>query len=176
MKKLGLLLMAVLMIGLSSCGSDSAKEAKEAVNNAAEQTTEAVKDAAETTKEAVKDAAETTKEAVKDAAEATKDAAEKTADAAKEAVAGDANGADLFQNNGCTACHQMDAKTVGPSVKEIAKAYVGKKDDLIKFLKEEGKAIVDPAQYAVMKPNLATTKKMSDAELSALADYLLSAK
>ncbi len=165
MKKLGLLFMAVLMIGLSSCGSDNAKEAKDAVNNAAEKTTEAVKDAAQTTKEAVKDAAE-----------ATKDAAEKTADAAKEAVAGDANGADLFKNNGCTACHQKDTKTVGPALKDIAKAYAGKKDDLVKFLKGEGKAVVDPGMFSTMKPNLEITKKMSDDKRSALADYILSVK
>ncbi len=165
MKKLGLLFIAVMMMGLSSCGSDAANDAKDAMDNAAEKTTEAVKDAAETTKEAVKDAAEATKEAV-----------EETADKAKEAVAGGANGSDLFSKNGCTACHQMDAKTVGPAIKEIAKAYAGKKDDLVKFFKEEGKAIVDPAQYAIMKPNLASTKKMSDDERSALADYMLGAK
>ncbi len=168
MKKLGLVLMAVVMMGLSSCGSDNAKKAKEAANDAVEATTEAAKDAAETTKEAVKDAAEATTEAAKDAAEAT-------ADAAKEAVGG-VNGEELFQTNGCTACHQPTAKTVGPAVNEIAKAYAGKKDELVKFLKGEGQAIVDPAQFAVMKPNLEITKKMTDEQVAAIADYMLSVK
>ena len=109
---------------------------------------------------------EVTKEAVKDAAEVTKDAV-------KVPVIGGADGKALFQNNGCIACHQMDAKTIGPAIKEIAKAYAGKKDDLVKFFKEEGKAIVDPAQYGIMKPNLALTKTMSDDERSALADYII---
>ncbi len=79
-------------------------------------------------------------------------------------------------NNGCIACHQVDKKTVGPSLKTIAASYVDKKDDMVKFLKGEGKAIVDPAQFAVMQPNLNTTKNMNDADLSALVDYMLSVK
>ncbi len=175
MKKFGLVLMAVVMMGLSSCGSDNAKKAKDAANDAVEATTDAAKDAAETTKEAVKDAADATADAAKDAAEATKDAAAGAVDAAKEAVGG-VNGEELFQKNGCTACHQPTAKTVGPAVNEIAKAYAGKKDELVKFLKGEGQAIVDPAQFAVMKPNLEITKKMSDDQVAAIADYMLSVK
>ncbi len=171
MKKLGLLLLAVMMISLSSCGGDDAKKAKEG----AEQAVEATKEAAKEAGDAVKDAAEKTGEAAKEAVEATKDAAENAVDKAKDAVAG-ADGKTLFMNNGCIACHQMDKKTVGPSVKEIGKAYAGKKDDLIKFLNGEGKAIVDPAQFAVMQPNIATTKKLKAEERAALADYFLNAK
>ncbi len=167
MKKLGLLLLAVMMISLSSCGGDNAKKAKEGAEQAVEATKDAAKEAAEKTGDAVKEAAEKTAEAAEKAGEAVKDAAEE--------VAG-VDGKTLFMNNGCIACHQMDKKTVGPSVKEIGKAYAGKKDDLVKFLKGEGKAIVDPAQFAVMQPNLNTTKKMKDGELSALADYFLNAK
>jgi cytochrome c551/c552 len=154
-----------MMMGLSSCGSDDAKKAKDAANDAVEATTEAATEAAETTKEAV----EATTEAAKDAVEGA-------ADAAKEAVAEGVNGEELFQTNGCTACHQPTAKTVGPAVNEIAKAYAGKKDELVKFLKGEGQAIVDPAQFAVMKPNLEITKKMSDDKVAAIADYILSVK
>jgi len=164
MKKLGLLLLAVLMISLSSCGGDNAEKAKEAAN-----------DAVEATQEAANDAVEATKEAANNAAEAVEETAEKAADAVKEA-AGDVDGKALFMENGCVACHNMDKKTVGPSVKEIGAAYAGKKDDLIKFLKGEGKAIVDPAQFAVMQPNLNTTKNMNAAQLGALADYFLNAK
>jgi len=163
MKKLGLLVLAVMMISLSSCGGDNANKAKEG----AEKAVEATKDAAKEAGDAVKDAADKT-------AEAAKEAAGDAVDAAKDAVA-KVDGKTLFMNNGCVACHQMDKKTVGPAVKEIGKAYAGKKDALVKFLNGEGKAIVDPAQFAVMQPNLATTKKLSDAERAALADYFLAA-
>jgi len=175
MKKLGLLVLAVMMISLSSCGNgENANKAKEGAEQVVDATKDAVKDAADKTVDAAKDAGNAVKDAAGDAVDATKDAAGKAVDAAKDAVA-KVDGKALFMSNGCVACHQMDKKTVGPAVKTIGKAYAGKKDALIKFLKGEGKSIVDPAQFAVMQPNLATTKKLSDAELSALADYFLNA-
>ena len=92
------------------------------------------------------------------------------------APAADVDGKTVFTSNGCIACHQLDKKTTGPALKEIAKGYDGKKEDMLKFLKGEGEAIIDPPQFAVMKPNLEITKKMADNELSALADYILSQK
>jgi len=85
-------------------------------------------------------------------------------------------GKDFFASNGCVACHQVDAKTVGPSLKDIAAAYADNKDGLASFLKEEGEAIVDPAQAAVMQPQLAITKALSDDELNNVVDYILSNK
>jgi len=87
-----------------------------------------------------------------------------------------ADGKALFQQKGCTACHQADKDTVGPALKKIAAAYKGKEADLIKFLKGQGKAIVDPAKAAIMMPNLNTTKAMKDDELKALAQFILSHK
>jgi len=170
MKKLGLLMLAVLMIGLSSCGGDNAEKAKEGAGQVVEATKDAAKDAGEAVKDAAENAVEATKDAAENAGEAVKDAGK----AVKDAVVG-VDGKKLFMENGCVACHQMDKKTVGPAVKKIGAAYAGKKDALIKFLKGEGKAIVDPAQFAVMQPNLAVTKKMNADELSALADYYLNA-
>ncbi len=86
------------------------------------------------------------------------------------------DGKTLFQSKGCTACHQVDKDSVGPSLKKIASVYKGKEADLIKFLKGQGKAIVDPAKEAVMKPQIGTTKAMKDDELKALAKYMLSIK
>jgi cytochrome c len=84
-----------------------------------------------------------------------------------------ADGEALFKSKGCAACHNPTVDTVGPSLKKIAAAYKGKKADLIKFLKGEGKAIVDPAKAGIMTPQLNTTKAMSDKELEAIADYML---
>lgn len=84
-------------------------------------------------------------------------------------------GAEIFKGKGnCVACHQMDQKVVGPSLKVIAQMYKDKNADMIKFLKGEGEPIVDPSQYEVMKANFAITKAMSDEELGALEAYVYS--
>lgn len=82
-------------------------------------------------------------------------------------------GAEIFKGKGnCVACHQLDKKVVGPSIKEIAQIYKDKNANMVTFLKGEGESIVDPTQYEVMKANFAITKLMSDEELSALEAYM----
>jgi len=94
----------------------------------------------------------------------------------KTEVAEAISGKELYTAKGCVACHQLEIKTVGPSIKDIAAAYEGNKDGLIAFLKEEAEAIVDPAQAAVMKPQLAVTKVLPAEELNAIVDYILESK
>ena len=70
------------------------------------------------------------------------------------------SGADLAKAKGCMNCHDMEAKKVGPSFKEIA-AKKGSKDALVAKLKE-GKGHMKVAA--------------SDAELNTLVQYVLAAK
>ena len=84
------------------------------------------------------------------------------------------SGQELFEGKGtCTACHLPDQKVIGPSLTEIAKTYKEKKGSIVSFLKEESDPIVDPDQYETMKTNFAITKKMSEEELKALEEYIL---
>ena len=84
-------------------------------------------------------------------------------------------GKEIFTGEGnCAACHQVDKKVVGPSIKEIAKIYKEKNADMVVFLKGEGEPIVDPTQFEVMKANFAITKTMSNDELKALEAYVYS--
>jgi cytochrome c len=84
-------------------------------------------------------------------------------------------GKEIFHGKGaCVACHKPDVKLVGPSLQDIAKIYKDKNGDMVTFLKGEGEAIVDPTQYAVMKPNLELTKTFSEEELKALEAYVFS--
>ena len=84
-------------------------------------------------------------------------------------------GKSIFEGKGnCAACHRIDEKLVGPSVKEIAKSYKAQNGDLVSFLKDEAKPIIDPSQYEMMKTNLALTKEMSDEELKGLEAYIYS--
>jgi cytochrome c len=84
-------------------------------------------------------------------------------------------GKKLFEGKGaCLSCHQPDKKIIGPSIKEIATIYKNENADMIAFLREEGKPIVDPSQYEVMRTNFAVTKSMSDEELQAIVDYMYS--
>ncbi len=85
-----------------------------------------------------------------------------------------ADGKAIFQSKGCASCHNPTVDTVGPSLKKIAAAYKGKEDELIAFLKGQHKAIVDPAKFPIMMSQLNVTKKLTDEELKALADFILS--
>ncbi len=86
------------------------------------------------------------------------------------------DGKAIFQSKGCAACHNPTVDTVGPSLKKIAQVYAGKLDELIAFLKGQGKPHVDPAKFPIMQPQLNQLKSLSDAEIKALAEYMLSVK
>jgi cytochrome c len=82
-------------------------------------------------------------------------------------------GAAIFNGKGaCIACHKPDVKLVGPSLHDIAKIYKEKNGNMVSFLKGEAEPIVDPTQYALMKPNLELTKTFSEEELKALEAYV----
>ncbi|RLJ70977.1 cytochrome c [Hydrogenivirga caldilitoris] len=87
-----------------------------------------------------------------------------------------ADGAAIFKSKGCASCHQPAADTVGPGLKKIAQAYAGKEGELVKFLKGEAPAIVDPAKEAIMKAQLTMVKNLPEDQLKALADFILSHK
>jgi cytochrome c len=84
-------------------------------------------------------------------------------------------GAAIFNGKGaCVACHKPDVKLVGPSLQDIAKIYKEKNSDMVSFFKGESEPIVDPTQYAIMRPNIEITKSFAEEELKALEVYVLS--
>ena len=84
-------------------------------------------------------------------------------------------GKSIFEGKGnCAACHRMDEKLVGPSVQEIAKIYKAQNGNMVSFLKDEAKPIVDPSQYEVMKINFEITKNFTDEERLAVEEYIFS--
>jgi cytochrome c len=85
-------------------------------------------------------------------------------------------GKETFKTNGCVACHEPNRKVVGPALKDISAAYLDNREGLTAFLKGEGEAIVDPAQAAVMAPQIEITKAMEDADRDLIIDYILSIK
>lgn len=85
----------------------------------------------------------------------------------------------LFTEKTCATCHQIDAKVIGPSIKEINRIYAEKNGDMMKFLKGEAEAIVDTdaGQVAIMKANLdGFVKNLPENELKAIAAYMESIK
>lgn len=84
-------------------------------------------------------------------------------------------GKEIFEGKGnCYSCHKPEEKAIGPAIMEISKIYKAQKGDLVTFLKGEGKPIVDPSQFEVMKTNFYITKTFSDEELKAVEAYIYS--
>jgi cytochrome c len=83
-------------------------------------------------------------------------------------------GKELFEGKGmCATCHKADVKTVGPSIKDIAKIYKEKGASIADFINEKGEPLVDPSQYEIMKANFVITKAMSAEERKALEIYMM---
>jgi cytochrome c len=80
--------------------------------------------------------------------------------------------AELAAKNNCVACHQPDAKLVGPSLKEIANKYAGQ-DDEIAYLagKIKGGSTGVWGQIP-MPPNV----NVSDDDAKALAEWITTFK
>ncbi|MCB1801807.1 MAG: c-type cytochrome [Gammaproteobacteria bacterium] len=75
----------------------------------------------------------------------------------------------IAQANGCTACHQVDVKLVGPAYKEVAARYrgeAGAREMLIDKVRKGGMGVWGQIP---MPPN----STISDADLAAVIDWVL---
>jgi len=95
--------------------------------------------------------------------------------AAGIAVAGVAQadaGEDMLKKNGCTACHAIDKKLVGPAYKDVAAKYAGQKDAVDKLtakIMKGGSGVWGPV------PMPANTQ-VNEAEARKLATWVLTLK
>ena len=90
-------------------------------------------------------------------------------------TAGADEGETIFKSQGCMSCHKKESTSkVNPSLTDIATAYQGKEEQLIKYLKGDSEAIVKPEKANLMKRHIEKTKMLSDADRKALADFILS--
>ena len=84
------------------------------------------------------------------------------------------DGETIFKSQRCTSCHKKESTSkVNPSLTEISQAYQGNEEQLVKYLRGETAAIVNPEKANLMKRHIEKTKKLSDADLKSLAGYLL---
>ena len=91
------------------------------------------------------------------------------------ALSADDQGEAIFKSKGCIFCHKqkMTSGTI-PSLFELAKAYKGKNEQLVRYFKGEADPIIKPERSVVMKRQLRKTKALSDSERAALVDFILS--
>ena len=81
-------------------------------------------------------------------------------------------GEELMKKDGCTACHAIDKKVVGPSYKEVAAKYrgvPGAAATLAEKVKKGGQGVWGPVP---MPPNAT----VSDADIKTLVAYILALK
>jgi len=91
-----------------------------------------------------------------------------TALASSGPACADANDA-LMQKSGCTACHAVEKKIVGPAFRDVAAKYkgdAGAPAKLAKKVKEGGAGVWGPVP---MPPN----SQVSDADIKTLIAYIL---
>jgi cytochrome c len=80
-------------------------------------------------------------------------------------------GMDRLQKDGCTACHSIDKKIVGPAYKDVAEKYrndPGAQAKLIEKVKKGGSGVWGQIP---MPPN---SPQVSDADIKADVEYVLS--
>lgn len=78
---------------------------------------------------------------------------------------------ELAQKGGCTACHTVDKKLVGPAYKDVAAKYKGQADAAAKLaekVRKGGSGLWGPIP---MPPN--GVEKINDADLKAVVAWIL---
>jgi cytochrome c len=78
----------------------------------------------------------------------------------------------MMKKDGCSACHSVEKKIVGPSYTEVAAKYKGDKDAVAKLskkVKEGGSGVWGPIP---MPPNAA----VSNADIAVLVTWILTLK
>jgi cytochrome c len=81
-------------------------------------------------------------------------------------------GEDLLKKSGCTACHSIDKKLVGPSYVEVAAKYKGDAAAAAKLFDKVRKGGFGVWGPIPMPPN----PTVSDADLQAMISYILALK
>src|SRR5512140_1370660 len=81
------------------------------------------------------------------------------------------SGEDLLKKNGCTACHAIDNKVVGPAYKDVSAKYSGEKRDVVmarltEKVKKGGSGVWGQVP---MPPN----PQVSDADLKTMLTFIL---
>jgi cytochrome c len=83
------------------------------------------------------------------------------------------DGEALFKKNSCSACHNMNNKTVGPSLKAIAAKYSG---DATAQAKLEAKVRKGGSGSFGTMAMVPANAKISDAEISTMVSWILAIK
>ena len=81
-------------------------------------------------------------------------------------------GEDLLKKSGCTACHAIDKKVIGPAYVDVAAKYKGDAGAAAKLadkVKKGGSGVYGPVP---MPPNAA----VSDADIKTMITYILALK
>lgn len=91
--------------------------------------------------------------------------------ASANAALDDAKAQDIMKKGGCTACHSVDKKGVGPAYKDVAAKHKGESDAAAKLEKMVRSGSKGAYGQIPMPPNPAA--KISDAELHELAEWVL---
>jgi cytochrome c len=86
---------------------------------------------------------------------------------------GGSQGEAVFEAQRCGVCHKPETGKMNPSLREIANAYQGKDEQLIKYLKGEADSVIKPEKADMMKRSVEKTKGLSADEQKALAGFLL---
>ncbi len=94
-----------------------------------------------------------------------------TAFATLPAAAAD-DGLALAQKNGCTACHAVDKKIVGPAYKDVANKYRGDKAAQAKLVDKVKKGGAGVWGQVPMPPNT----QVKDADIKKIVDWVLALK
>jgi cytochrome c len=81
-----------------------------------------------------------------------------------------ATGEEIMTKSGCMACHKVDAKLVGPALKDIAKKYKGK--DVLTTLTAKVRA-GGPGTWGPIPMSPNPIDKINDADLKAAIEYIL---